>query len=678
LASNTPRLNLYKKDPVADANTTFNITTMLNDNWDRIDQNVALQADLHTHANKTVLDKFSEGADGKPLYNGQKITDETTVQGLQKEIANLNLQLEASQRVPNGYTFGTDFLNTFGMTIDYTKTTAIGALAIGATTIPVQDVTGFAVGQEVTIYDDVNLERVTISAIDTTNKILTVSALTKSYKDKANIARTMAVADTINKCLKFGGWGTQTTNTVTDATVVNTTHDTSGNGGRKLVRLSNGWLVVVTKTTDYFYFFVDKRDGNGFVPLCYFYGINIDNNDISLVSKGTDVYALFGYSTTNICCKKIDVLTVTNTNQFMVSEVTIESSNTAMGNVSIAINSAGTELHAAWASKNSTYPNSFNIRYAKGTINADGSVNWGAVQQLSVSNSVGTDHKNPTIVVRSDGNPVVIWDYNSSSSGNVIYSKYFDGTSWSGFVNVYINNGYTQSFPSACVAPNGRIWVAWHGQDSTDPSAMNIRVAYSGDGGVTWSAMTKLTNGNTYGQVFPTITTNKNNEVFILWSGGDASNTQQDIRMVKYNGSWGITSIVSAGTTNHKYYPSALYDTTLDFSTPLFIYQDLQGNKVGFYGTWTIGSTVPILENDIRFTVKDTDEVVAWAERDELAGFTINAQLNGQAMTKTSVSGEDQFTATLSDIQPAELRLTMTRANTADDVKITKILGGVA
>jgi hypothetical protein len=40
LASNTPRLGLYKKDPVLDANDTFNITTMLNDNWDRIDQNV--------------------------------------------------------------------------------------------------------------------------------------------------------------------------------------------------------------------------------------------------------------------------------------------------------------------------------------------------------------------------------------------------------------------------------------------------------------------------------------------------------------------------------------------------------------------------------------------------------------------------------------------------------------
>ncbi|KQC48538.1 hypothetical protein AP057_12755 [Geobacillus sp. Sah69] len=42
MASNTPRLGLYKKDPIADANDTFNIQTMLNDNWDKIDGKVAI------------------------------------------------------------------------------------------------------------------------------------------------------------------------------------------------------------------------------------------------------------------------------------------------------------------------------------------------------------------------------------------------------------------------------------------------------------------------------------------------------------------------------------------------------------------------------------------------------------------------------------------------------------
>ncbi|WP_400195109.1 hypothetical protein [Lysinibacillus telephonicus] len=37
MASYTPNLDLLKKDPIADAADTFNIKTMMNDNWDKID-----------------------------------------------------------------------------------------------------------------------------------------------------------------------------------------------------------------------------------------------------------------------------------------------------------------------------------------------------------------------------------------------------------------------------------------------------------------------------------------------------------------------------------------------------------------------------------------------------------------------------------------------------------------
>ncbi|PPQ49138.1 hypothetical protein C5G87_07115 [Paenibacillus peoriae] len=37
MASNTPNLDLYMKDPVADGNDLFNVETMMNDNWEKID-----------------------------------------------------------------------------------------------------------------------------------------------------------------------------------------------------------------------------------------------------------------------------------------------------------------------------------------------------------------------------------------------------------------------------------------------------------------------------------------------------------------------------------------------------------------------------------------------------------------------------------------------------------------
>ena len=40
MSSNTPNLGLLKKDPTTERNDTFNIKTMMNDNWDKIDQAV--------------------------------------------------------------------------------------------------------------------------------------------------------------------------------------------------------------------------------------------------------------------------------------------------------------------------------------------------------------------------------------------------------------------------------------------------------------------------------------------------------------------------------------------------------------------------------------------------------------------------------------------------------------
>lgn len=46
MASNTTRLNLYKVNPSTDGDMTFNIQTMLNDNWDKIDSEVAKTTDI--------------------------------------------------------------------------------------------------------------------------------------------------------------------------------------------------------------------------------------------------------------------------------------------------------------------------------------------------------------------------------------------------------------------------------------------------------------------------------------------------------------------------------------------------------------------------------------------------------------------------------------------------------
>ena len=46
MASYTEHLNLLKKKPATDGADTFNIETMLNENWDKIDEAVAKKAEL--------------------------------------------------------------------------------------------------------------------------------------------------------------------------------------------------------------------------------------------------------------------------------------------------------------------------------------------------------------------------------------------------------------------------------------------------------------------------------------------------------------------------------------------------------------------------------------------------------------------------------------------------------
>jgi hypothetical protein len=581
------------------------------------------------------------------------------------------LQKDASSRIVTGDTFGSTFDTSFGMSIDFTKTTAVGTLAIGQTDITVDSTSGFKVGQEITVYDDVNLERVVISAI--VGDVLTVSALTKAYKDNANVARSMAVADATNQALKFGGWGNFTTNTVTDATVVNQAYDTSGNGGRKLVRLDNGTLVSVLKNgTSSYHILKSQDDGLNWTEV---FSASVTLQDVALASSGERVYFILAYTNNTVKVWEVDL--VSNS---LVNAVTVDSSQSAIGNVSLTINVAGTELHAAWASKNATYPNSFNIRYAKGVINADGSVTWGSVEQVTTRDTSGLNFEQPSLVVHGvTGNPHILCRWNNTYILDISADTPSKETTFISWNNKKVYNGATaaetQSSPSAIFVPqsvnglaNGRIWVAWHGTDSTS-SIERARYSYSDDGGVTWSPVGLVRNDGVVSVgLNPSITSDANGNVFVLYDNGQTA--IYEYRRLSTESSFTRTQLINVSCTN----PSTLYDPSFDFDSPLFIYKG--STKVGFYGTWTVGSKVPLLENDVRFTTKDTDEIVTWVQRD--AGLTVGAELNGVAMTKETVENEDQFVGSLTSVQPIEVKLSLSRASVDSDVKVTKILGGIS
>jgi hypothetical protein len=430
--------------------------------------------------------------------------------------------------------------------------------------------------------------------------------------------------------------------TINDATVVASAYDTSGNGGRKLVRLSNGWFVsAVWDSTNNQIKFFKSIDGVTWVQLTYFAYSGITSGSYFAISSfGTTVYIVLTTPTnTGAVFHKFDATTVVNTD-IGASSVVFISGNTSFGSgISLVINDNGTEIHGVVSSKMSTYASSFNIRYAKGTINADGSVTWGAVEQRTTINTSGQDVISPTITVKSNGYAVIIWNYVYGSTSNAIGGAHYNGSTWSniggGLGGIYTGGAYAQSSPSAIFVPqsinglaNGRIWAAWYGSDASTTG--DIRVSYSDDGGVTWSAMQKLT--TTGSQDFPSITANKNNEIFILFRGVSGS---WSVRQLKYSGSWGApTTIKTAPATS---YPSALYDQTLNFTSPLFIYKDVA--KVGFYGTWSV-TTISVTQGAIGQKTDKTN-LLSYVITTDGTMSTITEKVNGVTVgTKTATSGQ--------------------------------------
>lgn len=380
--------------------------------------------------------------------------------------------------------------------------------------------------------------------------------------------------------------------------VVNQPYSTAGSGGRKLAYLSNGWIVAVTKTNDYFYFYVDRNDGNGFVQLCWIYHSSINNNDIAIASFGNKVYAYSGWGTSNTLFWSIDVVTQSNVDIYN-SRVVVDSSQSAIGNVTLAIDPLNGHLHAAHSSKNTTRPNSFNIRYAK---SEDNGATW-TVEQVTTHNISGRNSNNPTIVI-SNSMPTIIFD-DLSGSTYYIWSNSRTENGWSNYsfgrgVNVYSSDTTPQTSPSA-VVKDGVIYLTWISGTTI------IRYRRSFDGGVTWDSDKNLINIS--GLKSHSFTISKDDILHVLYSNSSGISRISSSITDNFSNSSRV-EVISGGDN-----PSTLFDPTFtgEFGdTPLSIYQTSTSVEiVGAYitnqaPTLTLKDSVnqPITQNQ---TIKHTN-----------------------------------------------------------------------
>jgi len=137
------------------------------------------------------------------IYNAYRFLIE-----IYRQMERMRVQLELDGRVPgNSGTFA-DVLDgsTNKIVLDKTLTDIIEPVAIGTTVLKVASVEGFTPFTQVTIFDDLHMENVIITAIGTNT--ITVQALNNNYKKGAKVARSNVAIDTLNAEMGIGDWQT--------------------------------------------------------------------------------------------------------------------------------------------------------------------------------------------------------------------------------------------------------------------------------------------------------------------------------------------------------------------------------------------------------------------------------------------------------------------------------------
>jgi hypothetical protein len=586
--------------------------------------------------------------------------------------------LDASNRVSGANLIGTNGATVTGMEWKLTAQVAPNPITVGTTNIILDDVAQIKTNNEFTILDDVNIERVTVTAVDTTTKTVTISpATTKAYKAGAFFTKSSTIRSAFEG-IYVGNW--------TNPKVQFSQHqfEVEGNPAPKhniptnnaMVMMDNGDMYVfTTRVWDWktAYFHITRVDAGGTLDPNGGNVFNIDTEESAdtVNSEGAGMVNLGGvYLGVYYFIKKVFYFTIINT-------YTGEMKSHQINGV----------------------PNSTN---AHGVLSNDKKyvyiVSYTTFIKIELLENMG-------ITATVEGG--IYQDYVDSPTWNFTESKIFD---WRGYIHIitrywnHIRIHYKQpdvqqwtsyiiysqagtredTIESFSIMKDERdyVWIAFTESKDRKPKLMRSKGTFPlsmeavqiMDSSATQHTNVELANAGDNLRVYYTKYDSTSSDVWY-----------QAVNKVTKANSGSKTAVgcsVMTGKDSKKRKGFRLVQEGFQADTSgapagilpiLYVFQE---NSVYMKMNYMGRKPLAILESDARFKLFNIKDIALYVVADDTA-MTVDAFIGGNAMTKTTNGVETQFTYTFPATQTeTELRFALKRASTTNNGKFIKVYGG--
>ncbi len=223
--------------------------------------------------------------------------------------------------------------------------------------------------------------------------------------------------------------------------------------------------------------------------------------------------------------------------------------------VQITVLADGRVLATWWSQDADVDGSTTGISARIGTVQADGSISWGAAGEITVNEELQSDQNQAQVTILPDGRVLFTWSSNdpdvdgsfSGISARVGTVQANGSISWAAAGEVSVNQETEggQYHPQVTVLSDGRLLFTWTTYDTTiDANAPGISArigTMQADGSIVWSAEGEIRiNANGLGaQEYPQVTELADGRVVITWqsasAGGDASGTGIAGRTLQFN-----------------------------------------------------------------------------------------------------------------------------------------------